>query len=238
MTAQLIIKTRTPWKFWLQIIVIVAVSLFAVWTAYSLGYRKAGYDNNVLNNEQQNLQEQIYQLGQKNTELRNKYIHLQRSTLVDKQAMTEVDTSLHDLQDEILELKEEIAFYRGIVAPVETASGLNITSLKLHGIGENSGYHFKLVLTQLMKNDSMVKGKAKIYVDGILDGMQKQFDIVELSGGNLKDLNLKFKYFQNIEGDIVLPQGFVPSRVLIDLLPSGNHTTRIKKTFDWSDIVI
>ena len=225
MTAQLIIKTRTPWKFWLQIIVIVAVSLFAVWTAYSLGYRKAGYDNNVLNNEQQNLQEQIYQLGQKNTELRNKYIHLQRSTLVDKQAMTEVDTSLHDLQDEILELKEEIAFYRGIVAPVETASGLNITSLKLHGIGENSGYHFKLVLTQLMKNDSMVKGKAKIYVDGILDGMQK-------------DLNLKFKYFQNIEGDIVLPQGFVPSRVLIDLLPSGNHTTRIKKTFDWSDIVI
>ena len=46
--------------------------------------------------------------------------------------------------------------------------------------------------------------------------MQKQLDIKELSGGALDLLKLRFKYFQNIEGDIVLPEGFLPSRVVVE----------------------
>jgi len=47
---------------------------------------------------------------------------------------------------------------------------------------------------------------------------------------------LKFKYFQTIEGDMVLPQGFVPSSVLVDLKPSGSDKNSITKTFNWMEI--
>jgi len=237
MTAQLIIKARTPWKFWLQTIVIVIACIAGAWAAYMWGYRHAGLQNEMLIQQQDGLIDQIERLGKKNSELRNKYTHLERSTFLDKQAFSDVDTTLHDLQDEILELKEEIAFYRGIVSPVETSSGLNITSMEVSSIGNKKGYHFKLVLTQVMKNDKTVKGKANLSVEGIMNGSQKTLNLKQLSGGHLKELKLKFKYFQNFEGDIVFPKGFIPSRLIVNIDPRGKKRSRIKKTFRWSDII-
>jgi len=237
MTAQLIIKARTPWKFWLQTILIIIACVIGAWAAFTWGYNRAGYENELLIQQQDGLVDQIEHLSEKNSKLRNKYTHLERSTFLDKQAFSDVDTTLHDLQDEILELKEEIAFYRGIVSPVETASGLNITSMEVISLGNNSGYHFKLVLTQVMKNDKTVKGKASLSVDGILDGTQKTLSLKQLSGGHIKQLKLKFKYFQNFEGDIVFPKNFIPSRLIVNIYPKGKGRSRIKKTFRWSDIV-
>ncbi len=236
MTAQLIIKARTPWKFWLQTVSIIIACLVGAWAAYMWGYKHAGYENERLIQAQDGLHDQIERLSEKNSGLRNKYTHLERSTFLDKQAFSGVDTTLHDLQDEVLELKEEIAFYRGIVSPVETASGLNITSMEVARLGNASGYHFKLVLTQVMKNDKTVKGKANLSIEGILDGTQKTLSLKQLSGGHIKTLKLKFKYFQNFEGDIVFPNNFVPSRLIVTISPSGKGLSRIKKTFRWSDI--
>jgi len=237
MTAQLIIKARTPWKFWLQTVLIIAACVAGAWAAYMWGYRHAGFQNDSLIQQQDGLIDQIERLAKKNSELRNKYTHLERSTFLDKQAFSDVDTTLHDLQDEILELKEEIAFYRGIVSPVETARGLNITSVEVSSIGNEKGYHFKLVLTQVMKNDKTVKGKARLSVEGIRNGAQETLNLKKLSGGHIKELKLKFKYFQNFEGDIVFPKGFIPSRLVVDIFPKGKGLSEIKKTFRWSDIV-
>jgi hypothetical protein len=170
-------------------------------------------------------------------ELREKYTVLERAAQVDKEAYNTINGNLKELQNELLELKQEVAFYRGIVAPSETASGLNIMSLKFDSIGDNNGYRFKLILTQLKTNERVVRGQARIFIDGIMQGKQRQLSLSEVSGGKIKDdLNMRFKYFQNLEGDIVLPEGFAPSSVVVDLHPRGRGLTRIKKSFDWSDV--
>ena len=73
--------------------------------------------------------------------------------------------------------------------------------------------------------------------EGVKNGVQVQLSLKEVSGGALDKLKLRFKYFQNNEGEIVFPEGFLPSRVLVEVVPSGKGATRLKKTFDWSDIV-
>lgn len=203
---------------------------------FEVGLMSAGHVNDTLQQEQSRLQEKIYLLGRENTELREKYAILERAGQVDKESYSAINVNLKSLQNELLELKQEVAFYRGIVAPTEAASGLHITDLKFESLGAGNGYHFKLVLTQVMKNDRIVRGRANIYIDGLQHGQQRQLTLSEVSGGKLPDLKMRFKYFQNIEGDVVLPKGFVPSSVLIDLLPSGKGKTRIKKNFHWSDI--
>ena len=234
--AQLIIKSHSPWKYWFKWLSLL-IALSAVgWLMYGLGQRNAGQVNETLQVEQIRMQEKLYLLGQDNTELREKYAVLERTTQVDQESYNAINDNLKNLQNELLELKQEVAFYRGIVTPTEAASGLHITDLKFDSIGGENGYRFKLVLTQVMKNDRIIQGRALIYIDGLLGGQQKQFTLSEVSGGKLNELDMRFKYFQNIEGNIVLPQGFTPSSVHVDLIPSGKGGTRIKKSFDWSDI--
>jgi hypothetical protein len=236
MAAQLIIKSHSPWKLWLKWVSLLGAFIFVGWFSYRYGIMTAGQVNIALQQEQQRLQQKVFELGRDNVSLREQQAVMQRSAQVDKEAYVEINQNLKDLQNELLELKQEVAFYRGIVTPSEAASGLNITSLKFDSIGDANGYRFKLILTQVMKNERIVRGNAKIFIDGLMQGQQRQLNLSEVSGGKLSNLELRFKYFQNIEGDIVLPDGFVPSSVLVDLKPRGRGKTRIKKSFDWSDI--
>lgn len=236
MAAQLIIKSHSPWKTWFKWLFFLGLFALVGWSMFRYGQMTSGEVNITLQQEQQRLQQQLFNMGQENIKLREQYAVMQRTSQVDKESYNEINGSLKNLQHEVLELKQEVAFYRGIMSPTEAASGLNITSLSVDNIGSANGFRFKLILSQLHKNDRIVKGKARIYIDGIMEGQQRQLSLSEVSGGKLNDLKMRFKYFQNIEGDIVLPQGFVPSSVLVDLIPVGKGRTRIKKSFDWDDI--
>jgi hypothetical protein len=181
----------------------------------------------------------IDELEQFNSVLREKNAVLEQSKRIDKAAMTNVDVDIKGLQKEILELKEEVAFYRAIVSPKESAAGLEIARLEVHPIGANKkgGYRFKLVLTN-MKQDKrrLIKGSGQLTVTGLQDGTQRKLSLAQLTNKSLKTLKLRFKHFQNIEADIVFPSGFSPSSVVIDLRPSGKGWSRIKKNYDWADI--
>lgn len=237
MSPKLIIKSHHPWRHRAKIALVMVGLIAMAWAIFQYGHSRAGLDNESLYEERELLREQIRLEKGNSQKLRERIAILERTTQVDKGAYGNVEKSLKQAQDEMLELKEEVAFYRGIVAPSEAASGLNIASFKVSEIGEERVYRFKLVLTQLKSNKRVVKGYARIVFEGVKNGSQQALSLKDVSGGKMDKLKLRFKYFQNNEGEIVLPKGFLPSRVLVDVVPSGKGATRLKKTFDWSDII-
>lgn len=237
MASKLIIRSHHPWRQRAKIAAVALVLMLAGWGIFEYGQSSAGFDNDSLHQSHELLQGQVEQEKQANQRLREQIAILQRASQVDKQAYAGVEASLKQVQDEMLELKEEVAFYRGIVAPAETESGLNIADFKLTSIGEERVFRFKLVLTQLKSNVRVVKGYARVVFEGVKDGAQVQLSLKQVTGGALDKIKLRFKYFQNQEGEVVLPAGFLPSRVLVEVVPSVKGMTRLKKTFDWSDIV-
>jgi hypothetical protein len=47
-------------------------------------------------------------------------------------------------------------------------------------------------------------------------------------------MKFKFRYFQEFTGELELPEGFEPRRVMIRLKPSGNkQPAGVEKTVDW-----
>jgi hypothetical protein len=207
------------------------------WWIFQYGQSTAGYDYDTLLNERSVLNDQLEKANEEIKKHRERIAVLERAGQIDKQGYGGVEQSLKQAQDEMLELKEEVAFYRGIVSPTETASGLSIADFQVSGIGEERAYRFKLVMTQMKSNTRLIKGYARVAFEGVQNGAQVEHTLYKVSGGALDKLKLRFKYFQNIEGEIVLPEGFLPSRVVIDVVPSGKDLTRLKKTFDWPDIV-
>lgn len=237
MSSKLIIKSHHPWKHRVKIGAVVVGLLLLAWWVFNLGHSRAGYDYDEIVQERDALLDQLDNAQSEIKGQRERIAILERAGQIDKKGYDEVEASLKQAQDEMLELKEEVAFYRGIVSPIETASGINVADFRVSSIGEERAYRFKLVMTQTKNNTRVVKGYARIAFEGVQDGVQVEHTLHKVSGGALDKLKLRFKYFQNIEGEVVLPEGFIPSRVLVDVVPSGKGATRLKKTFDWPDIM-
>lgn len=236
MASQLIIKSPQPGKKALLISILTVAVLGAAYSSYYYGHSTAGFDYQQLKMTYEKVQQQLFETDQEVAELRESNAVLKKSADIDKKAYSDVDATLKNLQAEILELKEQVAFYRGIVSPTQNAAGLNITSFRLNKLADDSSFHFKLVLTQVKQNNRTIRGKANIMINGLLNGESKKLDVAQLMGKSKRDLSLRFKYFQTIEGDVVLPEGFVPSQVMVDLKPVGRGQSAISQTYNWMDV--
>lgn len=149
----------------------------------------------------------------------------ERSAQVDRQAHEELRSTLAGLNSEILQLREELAFYRGIVSPADARRGVRAHGLDLQGAG--AAWRYRLVLIQAMQHDRQAQGVAELTMVGTdADGPARVPAASE-------PLAYDFRYFQALEGDILLPDGFVPHRVEVLLRPRSEREQPVEQAFDW-----
>ncbi len=225
-----IVSSRSPWLEKLMVVVIIILLIVSNWFFFYRGRDQAGYDFELLGSRHAQLERQLRELKMENKALSEQKVILERSRQIQQQGELEVKSSLIELQDEILELKEEVAFYRSIVSPNESAKGLRIQSFDLTNNNTERSYRYKLVLTQVMKNNRVTSGKIDMQVEGLLNGEHKLISLSKLGANKKQNLSFRFKYFQNLEDDVLLPEGFIPLRVLLRITSSQ---VKLEKTFEW-----
>ena len=230
----LIVKAHRPWKSRFIWGIVLFVLLVGGWTLFDYGRYIAGYDSRDRGNEIEGLLQTQKHLEKRIETLREDKAVLQRAAQIERKAYNELDTTLKILQAEILEHKEELAFYRGIVSPKDSRFGLYLQNFFLSQNGETRSYRYKVVLTQVLKNSRLITGKVKLQFDGLLNGSSTLLDLKEVTAKKVKDLNYRFKYFQNVEGMVEFPEGFKLLRVNVQILPRGRQRDMIEKTIEWS----
>jgi septal ring factor EnvC (AmiA/AmiB activator) len=225
-----VVSSRNPWLEKIILAVLLLLLVLSSWFFFYQGRDQAGLDFEALNNRSAELTQQLDELRERNKRLSEQKAILERSQQIQKQGEKEVKTSLIELQDEILELKEEVAFYRSIVSPSESAKGLRIQSFEVTSNSTERSYRYKLVLTQVMKSNRVTSGKITMQLEGLQDSHQVLIPLNSLGSNKAKNLNFKFKYFQNFEDDILLPEGFIPLRVILNVTTAK---VKLDKTFEW-----
>ncbi len=216
------------WLLALLLLALLAAGMFY------LGERSVGFDRLALGGELGQVQARLAALQQERNSLRDKVAALERTGRVDGEAYAGVRDQLRNLQGENLELREEIAFYRGIVAPGEAGTGLGIQSLDFHSAGAPRVYHYKLVLTQVLSRRDAVHGRISVSVNGLLGGKPVSLGLEQISPKHEKSLAFAFKYFQKFEGDVAFPQGFKPQGVQVVVDPAGRGRDKVTRHYDWS----
>lgn len=231
----LVVKAHNPWKTRLLLVMLLVVLVLAGWALFEYGRFSAGYDSIEVTQEHQVLLSHVKDLDEQIEKLREEKAVLERAAQIERKAYDELDTTLKVLQAEILELKEELAFYRGIVSPRQSAEGLHLQRFKLEANGQPRGYRYKVILTQVLKNDITARGSIQLSIAGRQGGDAKVLGLRDVTDKQVRELEYRFKYFQNLEGDIQLPEGFQPLRVTVSVQPrnSRNDQKTIEKTFDW-----
>jgi hypothetical protein len=230
----LVVKAHQPRKTLLITVLIVVAIITMGYALYEYGRFSAGYDSIEVGEEHTVLLKHVAELEETIDDLREQKAVLERAAQIERKAYDELDTTLKVLQAEILELKGELAFYRGIVSPKDAAHGLHLQRFRVEPSGKTNGYLFKVILTQVLKNDRSAAGIIRIKIIGVEAGQPRVLDLSQVTEKAVKELKYRFRYFQSLEGELVLPSGFTPQRVTVSVVPKDRRQKEpFEKTFDW-----
>ena len=214
---------------------LVAVAIvIAGYSLYEYGRFSAGYDSIEAGEEHAVLLTHVSELEENIDELREQKAVLERAAQIDRKAYDELDTTLKVLQAEILELKANLTFYRGIVSPKDAAHGLHLQRFRVEPSGQANGFQYKVILTQVLKNDRSATGVIRIKLVGTQGEQARVLDLSQVTEKAVKELKYRFRYFQSLEGELTLPSGFTPQRVTVSVVPKDRKRKEpFEKTFDW-----
>ncbi|MEO0973294.1 MAG: DUF6776 family protein [Pseudomonadota bacterium] len=158
---------------------------------------------------------------------------------VERSAMQETREALVNLERELQRQREEIDFYRTIVAPEDGVAGLRIQDVRLRPGVDVRRYELQIVLVQAAKHDRVVKGVVDFAVEGRHDGAPRSLrssDLELADDDHDAALSYRFKYFTDLEQSIRLPEGFEPDRVVVEVSPDGDSDRVLRRSFEWSAI--
>ena len=202
---------------------------------YEMGRIHAGFNRFAADEELARLEARIAELEGEVRRLDEARIQLETTAKTEQETYREVSGTLRELQEKIQEQREAIAFYRGIISPEESESGLRIQDLQVVRGTEPDHYRLRMVLVQVKQHHRQVYGKVQLSVDGALNGELVSLPYARLlppSGS--ERWNYGFRYFQDFERELRMPDGFTPQRINVELEPTGRGNTGVRQSFDWS----
>lgn len=156
---------------------------------------------------------------------------LARSDQISRVANKQVQSELAEREEEISDLRTNIAFYERLVGATGQAKGLSVHSAQF--APETGGtWRYQIVLTQNLNKGAISRGKLRFNVEGVRDGKLASIGWDELhqrAGWPAQDYS--FRYFQQLGGSVMLPAGFTPQRVRVSL---QNGDVAIEQSLGWS----
>ncbi|MDH3979366.1 MAG: hypothetical protein OEU91_02525 [Gammaproteobacteria bacterium] len=215
--------------------VLLALLLLVGWRLYDLGKIHGVVELAGLRAEVQVLERHNKELVKESGALRDEIAILERSSQIDQQAAQAVKSELGQLEEALQASREEVEFYRGIVAPGDVDPGLRIHRFDLEEGLAQGEYHYDLVLTQLKRNDKFVSGVVGWKISGVLDGEPVELALDKITEPAVQQLKFRLRYFQDLAGTIKLPEGFVPDRIELTVSPKGKQPP-VVQAFDWPAI--
>jgi len=213
--------------------VILAI-LVGAYLIFEFGRIQANYNIVDAIAEQQEFNREIDGLEQQIVELKQEIALLETHREIDREAYQVVETNLTDMQRKIQEQQDAIAFYRGIVSPKDGGRGLRVQDLKLTRGKDERHYNIRLVLVQVMQHDRTVKGEVDFSLEGAQDGVATTYKLEQLlpEDGN-SSWPFAFRYFQDFDRELILPDGFMPEKINVEVVSRTRSIASIKQSFDW-----
>ena len=222
------------WRYPALLVVPLALLLAGGWKLYDFGKLNGVVELASTRSENAMLERRNQALSRENGKMREKLAILERSSQIDREAAESVKSDLGQLEDELQAAREEVEFYRGIVSPGDVNPGLRIHRFTLEAGVPAGEYHYDLVLTQLKRNDRFVSGRVDWKISGTREGKPAELDLAGVTDPKVSRLNFRFRYFQDLAGEVRLPHGFVADHVELTVTPEGKGAQPpVVQKFDW-----
>jgi hypothetical protein len=186
--------------------------------------------------ERDQLKGRLREIQVREGELKRQLSYLTHGKEIDKQACADARRSLVVAQGEAAKLREQLGFYRGLVAPETVRAGMRVQDFRILPGSEPGAFRFEVVLIQPLRRERLVSGALEVnFVGRGENGIPLNYLLSERLKGQGR-LLFSFKQFQEFSGEFTLPISFRPQRILVTLAPEGRDIPKIEEEFDWAQV--
>jgi len=219
---------------WLvRMAIVLAISL-AGYLTFELGRIQAGYNVVDVATEEEDFRQRVHDLEAETVSLKEQIALLETHRDIDREAYKDVEANLGRLQRKIQEQRDAIEFYRGIISPADGGRGLRVQELKVEAGKSEREFNLRVVLVQVKQHDRSVKGEVAFSVDGEQNGSAKTYTLAELLPDKASSAwSYAFRYFQDFDRQLVLPDGFTPETINIEVRSQTKSIASVKQSFQW-----
>lgn len=167
-------------------------------------------------------------------DLQQQLINAEMASQIDRIALETVRAELAAQRDELAELSDAVRFYRKLMAPNEVDRPLSVGAFEILANTLPGRYHFRIVIQQTAIKHVQLRGHLSVELEGVRAGKSETLDLAMLSEDvEQAKIPLQFKYFQSIEGDIDVPEGFVPAVAKLKVTINKPKAMSLENNIPW-----
>jgi len=226
-----------PYRPWRKTMTRLGILLLVAATGagfFFYGYSEGVFVNGDARQERDELMLQVDDMTNQLLVMQQELTNSEQANAVDRQALKEVQATIINLRETIAQLEEDVLYYKQIMSPENNETGLMIGQLDLLETELQNRIRYRLELRQVGNNDNVVSGYANVNILGTRERQEISMPLRSLAvDEDQLDIKLQFRYFQNIQGELILPDGFIPLGVQILAVDEGNDGKTIQKNFAW-----
>jgi DNA-binding transcriptional regulator YiaG len=163
----------------------------------------------------------LKELEAQTKDLRAQLAAAQRQATMDKVAQKELTKSLSKAQDEIARLREDLGLYQSSVQAGGSTNGVTVQNFKVERDGGNR-YRYRLLLTHKSQRAQDFKGQGLMNVSYERGGKLNTIMLKQGVAGTTV-VELRFKYYQQIEGSFQIEDGAVVKKVEFVVFEEGKN---------------
>jgi cell division protein FtsB len=215
------LQLHSPRQIWTTRIVVFVLAAVCGYLIFEFGRIQADYNVVDAVRERQTYVQRIAKLEREIVSLKEEVALLETHRDIDREAYRDVEASLTTLQAK--------------VSPEDGRSGFRVQNLKLTRGKVEQSYDIRLVLVQSMQHDRKVSGEVSLSVEGVQDGVETNYSYSQLLPDDADgDWLFSFRYFQDFNRQIILPDGFTPERIKIEVRSKTRSIASIEESYSWA----
>lgn len=217
---KLTISQQQPWfvKAGLAAVLVLVVMALAWWT-YGLG-KSFAFSPHASEAKLDSLQQQLEQLTAERDKLQRDANTIDSKLNIDRSTQKELADQVKALTAENQKLKDDLAFFEGLMPSATGMDGIQVQSLKLE-LQSPGQLRYRALVVQGVKSPREFNGEAQLQLNLVQGGKPVTMLFPDPKTGEAGKLKLSFKHYQRVDGVISLPEGAVARSAQLRVLDRG-----------------
>lgn len=212
------------------------VGLALLYASFEAGRSVAGYSNLTALRQRQALAQRVAELERARAGLEQRLAASDIVQLADREAQSEAQAVIGELQAELARQQQELDFQRALVAERFGAGSLKVQELLVRPEGAGR-FTVVVTLVQAAARDAVAKGTLSVAVDGSRGNALVQLKMADITPDGSKLVPFSLRYFKTLEIPLVLPANFRPAAVQLEYRSDRSGPEPLRQTFAWTTVL-
>lgn len=152
---------------------------------------------------------------------------------IDREAQTEAQRMLGDLQSQVARQNQDLEFYRGVLGKEYAAGAVRVQSVAIRR-GARSGYLIDVRVIRPSARDRPVQGAVRLSLSGTRGLSLVDLQMRDLTSDRRRQTTFSIRYFETVSIPIAVPTDVRPGALSVELLLPPSSRLADRKVVSWT----